>query len=87
MRHILLTHMGAFEAAELGAMLARYRRAGVKFITLRQAMEDPAYALNPNYVYAGTDKTFLQQMVASRNLSDPLRDTIDTPEKVAAICQ
>jgi peptidoglycan-N-acetylglucosamine deacetylase len=86
-RHILLTHMGAFEAAELGAILARYRAAGVRFITLRRAMEDPVYKLNPNYVYPGTDESFLEQIAASRKIHDPLRDTIGTPEKIATICQ
>ena len=82
-RYILLTHMGAFEAAELGGILARYRAAGVRFIALRRAMEDPVYALNPNYAYAGTDKTFLEQIAASRKLNVPFRNTIDT----SAVCQ
>jgi peptidoglycan/xylan/chitin deacetylase (PgdA/CDA1 family) len=86
-RHILLTHMGAFEAAEMSVILERYRAAGVKFITLERAMADPIYGLNPNYAYMGTDQSFLEQTAASRRLRDPLRDTIYTPEKIAAICQ
>ncbi len=79
--------MGAFEADELGRMIARHRAAGVRFITLDRAMEDPIYNLNPNYAYAGTDKTFLQQIAASRNLRDPFQDAIGTPEKIATLCR
>lgn len=79
--------MGAFEASELGGMIARYRAAGVRFITLERAMQDPVYDLNPNYAYPSTDKTFLQQMAASRKLGDPFRDTAGTPEKIAAFCR
>ncbi len=86
-RHILLTHMGAFEASELGGMIARYRAAGVRFITLDRAMQDPIYDLNPNYAYFGTDRTFLQQIAASRKLGDPFRDTLGTPDKIAAFCR
>ena len=86
-RHILLIHMGAFEAAELGGIISEYRAAGVKFIALRQAMEDPAYEVNPNYPYKGKDKTFLQQIVESRKINYPLDDQIDSPEKIAAICR
>ena len=86
-RHVMLTHMGAFEADELGEVLERYRAAGVRFITLNQAMEDPVYDLNPNYAYAATDKTFLQQIAASRKLRDPYRDPIGAPDKIAVICR
>jgi peptidoglycan-N-acetylglucosamine deacetylase len=86
-RHILLIHMGAFEAAELGGIISEYRAAGVKFIALRQAMEDPAYEVNPNYPYKGKDKTFLQQILESRKIDYPLDNKIDSPEKIAVICQ
>lgn len=86
-RHILLIHIGAFEAVELGATLVRYRRAGVPFITLTRAMADPVYAFNPKYTYAGTDKSFLHQVAASRHLSDPFRDPMDAPEAIAEICR
>jgi peptidoglycan/xylan/chitin deacetylase (PgdA/CDA1 family) len=86
-RHILLLHMGAFEAADLASVLAHYHAAGVKFVSLRRAMEDPLYTLNPNYAYAGRDMTFLVQTVTSRRLRNPYLDTTDTLKDIAEICR
>ncbi len=68
-RHILLLHMGAFEAAEMGANISRYQAAGVRFIALSRAMADPIYAVNPDYAYPGKDMTFLHQIAAARKLA------------------
>ncbi len=86
-RHILLIHMGAFEAAELGGILGKYRTAGVRFISLRRAMQDPAYQVNPNYAYPGGDMTFLDQIVESRKMRNPFRDAIDNPQTIGMICK
>lgn len=43
-RHVLLTHLGAFSAATLPDVLKRLQAAGARFITLAQAQSDPAYA-------------------------------------------
>lgn len=41
--HVLLLHVGAFDAVMLDALLSLYEDAGVHFISLEQAMEDPVY--------------------------------------------
>lgn len=43
-RHVLLTHLGAFSAATLPEVLKRLQAAGARFIPLEQAQSDPAYA-------------------------------------------
>jgi len=73
-RHIMAIHMCAFEADELDAILARYRAAGIRFITLDRAMldramldramEDPVYDLNSNCAPG----TFLQQLAVPHRL-------------------
>lgn len=43
-RHVLLTHLGAFSAATLPEVLKRLQAAGARFIPLEAAQSDPAYA-------------------------------------------
>jgi hypothetical protein len=40
---VLLTHMGAWSAATLPAVMARLDAAGARYVTLAQAQRDPAY--------------------------------------------
>jgi len=61
-KHILLLHVGAFTALMLDDLLSAYRAAGMTLIGLEAAVQDPAYARNPNAVWAG-ERTFLQQLV------------------------
>jgi len=46
---ILLLHFGAFEALTLDATLKHFRKTGVKFVTLDEALSDAAYGLDPNF--------------------------------------
>jgi hypothetical protein len=41
---VLLTHMGAWSAATLPAVMERLDAAGARYVTLAQAQRDPAYA-------------------------------------------
>jgi peptidoglycan/xylan/chitin deacetylase (PgdA/CDA1 family) len=43
-RHILLLHIGAMDADQMDALLTSYEEAGVKWISLEKALEDPLYA-------------------------------------------
>ncbi len=43
-RHVLLTHLGAFSAATLPEVLKRLQAAGARFVSLERAQSDPAYA-------------------------------------------
>jgi len=42
--HVLLLHLGSIDAAMLDAMLTSYEEAGAVWITLDEALADPAYA-------------------------------------------
>ena len=41
--HVLLLHVSAFSARMMPRLLALYRRAGVRFVSLAEAHSDPAY--------------------------------------------
>lgn len=41
---VLLTHIGAWNAATMDAVLTRLEAAGARYVTLAQAQQDPAYA-------------------------------------------
>jgi peptidoglycan-N-acetylglucosamine deacetylase len=46
-RHILLLHVGAFDAHMAEKLLTAYEQAGVKWVTLDAALEDPVYREEP----------------------------------------
>lgn len=45
--HVLLIHIGAFDALVLDQMLTDYEKLGVEFIPLSQALKDPVYETDP----------------------------------------
>src|SRR5271155_769651 len=47
-KYVLLMHVGAFDAQMLPELLKLYRAKGVKFISLPDAMSDPAYRDDPD---------------------------------------
>ncbi len=84
-RHILMVHMGAFDALMLDDLLTAYRAAGTRFISLQEATQDPAYRLVPRLVQAG-GATFLVQVARDRRV--PLPDALTRPrEEVARLCR
>jgi peptidoglycan-N-acetylglucosamine deacetylase len=65
--HILLMHDGAFDVVTLDSILKHSRAEGVQFISLKEALADRVYEINPNYAYKdGLD--FLEQIAASRHV-------------------
>jgi peptidoglycan/xylan/chitin deacetylase (PgdA/CDA1 family) len=46
--HVLLLHAGAFDAHMLDRLLGAYEKAGVRWITLDQALADPVYQREPD---------------------------------------
>jgi peptidoglycan/xylan/chitin deacetylase (PgdA/CDA1 family) len=84
-KHILLLHLGAFDALMLDELLEAYRKAGVTMIGLKAAMADPAYNLDPDIVRDG-ELTFLLQLARARHLSIPPDPTIPL-QKVSALCR
>ena len=69
-RHILLLHIGAFDAVILDELLEAYAAAGVRVISLEDALRDPAYAEDPKLA-SGEELTFLQQLGRARRLRLP----------------
>jgi len=84
-KHILLLHLGAFDAVMLDELLAAYRQAGVTMIGLTQAMADPAYKLDPDIVWDG-ELTFLLQVARARKLPIPPDPAIPL-RKLSAVCR
>jgi peptidoglycan/xylan/chitin deacetylase (PgdA/CDA1 family) len=60
-KHILLLHIGAFTSLMMEDLLRAYRAAGTVFISLEEAVEDPAYSSSPDIAWNG-ERTFLQQL-------------------------
>jgi peptidoglycan/xylan/chitin deacetylase (PgdA/CDA1 family) len=84
-RHILLLHMGAFDALMLDELLRAYQNAGMTAITLRTAMEDPAYTLNDAIVSQG-EMPFLLRVAQARRAAIPPVPTIPL-ERLNAVCR
>ena len=84
-RHILLLHVGAFDALMLDELLRAFQNAGMTAITLRAAMEDPAYTLNDEIVWQG-ELPFLLRIAHARRAVIPPAPT--TPlEGLNAVCR
>ncbi len=68
--HILLLHSGSFDAAALDALLSAYEEEGVRWISLDDALEDPAYD-DPVAVPAHRGGTLLERRIARDNAPHP----------------
>jgi peptidoglycan-N-acetylglucosamine deacetylase len=51
-KHVLLLHIGAADAAAIDALLTAYEREGVEWIDLRTALADPFYSLDTTRPYS-----------------------------------
>jgi peptidoglycan-N-acetylglucosamine deacetylase len=69
-KHVLLMHVGAFDARMLPELLALYRAKGVRFISLKDAMSDPAYLDDPD-IGEPTGGTLLELMMRKKELTFP----------------
>ncbi len=84
--HILLLHVGAFDAVMLRTILGDLRAKGVTFVTLDEATADPAYAISPNYT-GEVGLTFLEQVAAVRHVDlSKLEETPYTLARLGALC-
>jgi hypothetical protein len=55
---VLLMHLGAFDARMMPRLLAQYRQAGVRFVSLDTAMRDAFYRADYDARPADTPTTF-----------------------------
>jgi peptidoglycan-N-acetylglucosamine deacetylase len=69
-KYVLLMHVGAFDARMLPELLKLYRAKGVKFISLPDAMSDPAYRDDPDIGEPGGG-TFLELMMQKKKIKFP----------------
>jgi peptidoglycan/xylan/chitin deacetylase (PgdA/CDA1 family) len=83
---ILLLHNNAFTAQVLDRVLRDLRLQRVKFITLEQALSDPAYRVNPNKGFP-IGLTFLEQIAAARSVDiDRFEDVKYSLGVISRVC-
>lgn len=69
-KNVLLIHINSFTAEMLDELLTNYEKQNIKFISLKNALSDPIYQINPNIV-RDRAYTFLNQIRLSRGLENP----------------
>lgn len=69
-KHVLLMHVGAFDALMLPQLLEQMKKQGIKFVTLAAAEADPAYQTDPD-VGLVDGGTLLDQIFAAQHLQYP----------------
>jgi cellulose synthase (UDP-forming) len=69
-KQILLLHVSALVALTLDDLLSAYGARGVRFISVRDALEDPVYAIVPKVTWRGQEN-FLTQLLRSTGRPRP----------------
>ena len=69
-KHIALMHPNVMTVEQLDTTLTNWTQAGAEFITLREAMKDPVYEINPNFV-SESPNLFTNQIRHMRGLKNP----------------
>jgi len=83
---ILLLHFGAFEALTLDATLKHLRQQGVKLISVDEALNDPAYCINPDFA-SPHGMGFLTQVESARKAwPGPQPDPRYAVDRIGQIC-
>ena len=86
-KHVLLMHLGAFDAVMLPELLDMYKKRGVKLISLPDTESDPAYrdADDPQIGWGGI---LLTSKMAAKNLPLPeFANKNDDFDKLASLCK
>ena len=83
--HIMLLHLGSFDALMLSQLLALLKQSGFSLISLEEAESDPAYTIDPE-LSAHWDGTFLEQMAAARHIPQ-LQSNEKSLEEIDALCR
>ncbi len=83
-KYVLLMHVGAFDARMLPELLAMYRSRGVRFVSLPEAMSDPAYRDDPD-VGEPEGGAQLELMMTKKHLAFP--DNSKPYKELEATCR
>ena len=83
-RHVLLLHIGAFDAVMLPQLLDFMKNQGFKFVTLEQAGKDRAYKVDPDMALKDGG-TLLEQMMEAKQITFPQNEK--PYDKLNAICR
>jgi peptidoglycan-N-acetylglucosamine deacetylase len=83
-RHVLLLHIGAFDALMLPQLLDFMKKQGFKFVTLAEAEKDPAYKVDPDMALKDGG-TLLDQMMEAKHLKFPENEK--PYDKLNAVCR
>ena len=84
-KHILLLHADALDAAILDDLLRAHQAEGITLISLESALQDPAYAMDLDAAGAG-DHTFLVQAARAQGVTIPFLRA-GAPSVVDWICR
>jgi peptidoglycan/xylan/chitin deacetylase (PgdA/CDA1 family) len=68
--HVLLLHIGAFDAEMIDDVLTVYERLGVEWITLEEALDDPIYADLPTAPKV-TQGTLIENVIEAHEAEHP----------------
>jgi peptidoglycan/xylan/chitin deacetylase (PgdA/CDA1 family) len=83
--HVLLLHLGAFDAVMLPALMDLLEKRGVRLLTLEEAQRDPAYAVRSDQPF-GQGATWLDRMMAAKGIASPTKAD-DTIARLGALCK
>ena len=83
-RHVLLLHIGAFDAVMLPRLLNFMKNEGSKFVTLGEAEKDPVYRIDPD-VALKDGGTLLDQMMDAKHIKFPQNQK--PYEQLNALCR
>jgi hypothetical protein len=81
---VLLVHANAINRDCLDEMLARFAGRGYRFITLDEAMSDPAYETKDKYV-GKTGPTWLWRWMKSKGMNVSFKDDPEPPQWVTEL--
>ena len=69
-KQILLLHVNAFVALTLDDLLSDYEKRGVRFIAVREALDEPVYWIDPKVTWRGQED-FLTQLLRATGRTRP----------------
>ena len=67
-KHILILNTSDVDAEMLDALIGEYKKHGVKFIELQEALDDPVYAVDPNLPYSTSGNNFLERYMQRKKV-------------------